>query len=314
MAALEEAAPISPSPAVSGTPPVPAAGVVPQEAASPAIGVPAAPAPAAEAPPTASAAPAEPALKPHTEEPSLLAQALSEHDAKAKPKDGEKPADFKPAEPKTEDAPKADAKPEDKKAEGEKPADLKPAEAAAPVEYKYTLPETIKMDDALKGEVHAAFDEFRTNPAEGAQKLIDLHAKAMQTYADDLAVKQSQSQHDTFKSMRQEWGKEILADPQMGGSGYQTTKAAVARMRDALVRPEFLAPRTYDDGSPRPSKFQEMLETTGVGDHVVFWDILHNAARFMDEPVMPPAGIKPAPNNGRPPTTRLRDLYTPRQT
>ena len=123
---------------------------------------------------------------------------LQEFDKDAKAKDTtkdttkEKPAaETKPAEPAKDAKPAADAKPADKPAEAPKPedaakpADAKPVEPAplTAIEYKYDLPKTLKMDDALKGEVHTALDAFRVDPAKGVQKLIDLHAKTMETYA-----------------------------------------------------------------------------------------------------------------------------------
>lgn len=282
------------------------AAVAPQDTASGAPASVPASAPSPEPAPGGEAAPA--ALKPHTDEPSLLTQALQEIDAKAKPKDPEKPAE--PA--------KADAKPDDKKpAEAAKPeGEIAPEPVKLdPVDYKYTLPETLKMDDAMRAETHTAFDAFRADPT-NPQPLIDLHNKAMQAFVDEHAKGALQAQHDAFREMRKERGKEIMADEVLGGSGFETTKATVARMRDKLVRPQFLELRTWGDGTPRPSKFQEFLETTGAGDFDVFWDILHNAARYADEPQArdQPTDIKPPKDIARAPgSKRLYRQPAPRQ-
>jgi hypothetical protein len=185
-----------------------------------------------------------------------------------------------------------------KPAEPAKPAEVPPAPtaAAAPVEYKYTLPESIKMDDALKGEVHKAFDDFRANPAEGAQSLINLHEKTMRDYAQFLA----QEQHRIFGETRQNWAKQVLSDPEIGGSGHQTAMGAIARMRDLLV-PE----------KDRPA-FEEFLRVTGAGDHPQFLKLLHQAARYYDEPTLPPPNPRPTKDNGQRPARRLRDIYNPR--
>jgi len=188
-----------------------------------------------------------------------------------------------------------------KAAEPAKPADSTPAPAAtsAPVEYKYTLPETIKMDDALKGEVHAAFDKFRANPGEGAQALVDLHDKQMREFAQFMASEQ----HRLFAETRQGWAKQVLSDPEIGGSGHQTAMGAIARMRDMLV-PE----------RERPA-FEEFLRVTGAGDHPQFLKLLHQAARYYDEPTLPPPNPRPPPGNGSRPNRRLRDIYDhPRST
>jgi hypothetical protein len=276
---------------------------------------------AAATPPDAAAVspdPEKPAFAPHTETPSLLAEhdkTAAEKAAKpaaepAQPaaeagKEPGTPAEAKPAEP----TKPADAKTEAKPAEV-KPEEAKPAEPVKPepVEYKYALPETIKLDDARKGELHAALDEFRANPAEGAQRLLDMHAAQMQRFAETTL----ENQHKAFADTRKGWRTEVLA---VGGAGHQTAMQAVARARDALVPSEMLEPRKYDDGSPRLSQFEEFLRVTGAGDHPVFARILHNADRFISEAPFTPIEIAPPPNNGRAPGDRFARLYpnTPRQ-
>jgi hypothetical protein len=280
-------------------------------------------APAAEQPQMAAPVPSAeaaiaPAAAPIPEaKPTLLQEAVKAVEEKAAPA-----AEAKPAEPKVEAKPAADAKPAEgekpaaetkpvdaeKPAEGEKPAaETKPAESAKPepVEYKYTLPETLKLDDATKAELHAALDDFRADPAANAQKLIDLHNKSIEAFAKQVA----QDQRTTFYATRDTWRKEIMADPILGGAGHQTAAGAVARMRDKLVDPADLKPRKFDDGAPRLSAFDEFLETTGAGDHPALWRMLHNAARYLDEPAPPPPNARPAANNGRRGPRRVRELY-----
>lgn len=266
----------------------------------------------ADAPVVASAAPDVPAA-----EPTLLEKFDAEHkpaEVVAAEKPVEKPieaaAEKPPVEAKPADAPaeakpdgekpaekKAEAKPEEKPAE--KPVEAKPPEAVpekvAPeaVAYAYELPETLKLDDATKGQFHGALDAFRADPEKGAQGLINLHNKTMQQFADNLRTEQ----YRVFNETRRGWQNEVLADPEIGGAGHQTAMGAIARMRDLLV--------TEKD---RPA-FEEMLRITGAGDHPQFLKILHNAARFMDEAPLPPPNPKPAPNNGKPPARGMRDLY-----
>jgi hypothetical protein len=85
------------------------------------------------------------------------------------------------------DAAKPEAKPDAKPAEAAKDA-AKPAEPAAPaplppVEYAYTLPETITFGEGDKDKVHGAFDAFRADPAKGAQALIDLRDTVTRVYS-----------------------------------------------------------------------------------------------------------------------------------
>jgi hypothetical protein len=229
-------------------------------------------------------------IKTAAETPSLLEEAGVPEKSAEPPKPEAKPevkADEKPTEKPAEKP--VEAKP------AEKPVEVKPAEPAKPepVAYEYTVPETIKMDDALKGTFHTALDAFRADPSKGAQGLIDLHNQAMTDYATHLAAEQQR----VFNETRANWRKEIMADEQLGGSGYQTTTKAVARMRDLLV-PE----------NDRKS-FNEFLRITGAGDHPAFWRALHNAARYFDEAGMPPPNPTPPPGNGTRGGPRGRVLY-----
>ena len=286
----------------------------------------AAPAPTPEA--TAAAAPAPTPAQPETsatvaDTPSLLETALAKPEA-AKPAEPAKPAEVKPADaPKRAEAPKpADqTKPAEVKPEGE----AKAIEAAKPdpVEYKYALPEGLTMDDARKGELHAALDAFRANPIEGAQGLIDLHNKSMQEFAKQYDADTSADQHRKFNDARKDWNKKIMADSTLGGAGHQTAMGAVARARDALVPASMMQARSWSEadlkaaglpearakelaGSPRISEFEEFLRVTGAGDHPVLMHILHNAARYLDEPqaVNVPTDISPPPDIGRQPGRR----------
>lgn len=242
-------------------------------------------APAAVASPAAGAelpAAAEPAAAAEVpgSEPTLLESFVAGADPAAKPAD--------PA-----------AKPGDPAVPG--PAD--PAAAAPPlpaVDYKYALPETLQLDDAQRTDVHSAFDAFRANPAEGAQALVDLHAKlvgeAVQQVRDD--------QFRIFNDTRKAWRTEVMADPELGGGGYNTSMAAIARMRDLGIS-------RAQPGSPEHKadvdSFNTFLRVTGAGDHPAFLKLMHNFARYFDEPALPPTGAKPPPNNGANPNQSRRE-------
>ena len=263
-------------------PPEPVAGEAPAAAAaSPAAApvTPAAPEPVAAPAPAPEAAPAVPEAIP-----TLLEKFDAEQAAKKPPeapKPEVKPADTaKPAEA---------AKPEEKKPE----AVEAPPAAPQPVAYEYTLPDTIKMDDALKGTFHAALDLVRSDPNKGVQALIDLHNQTMQQFADQTY----QNQVSTFNDTRRGWVTQTMADDELGGAGHQTSMAAIARMRDLLV-PE-----------SRREAFNSFLAVTGAGDHPEFLRILHNAARIYDEAPMPPPGARPPPNIGKPKGSGLRGMY-----
>lgn len=286
----------TPEPVASSHAPAPAATPEPVAAA------PVAPEPAAPA----ATAPAAP--EPEQRELSLLEKFDADRTAKeAKPAEPEKPAAEGEAKPAAEAKP-AEAKPapEAKPAEETKPEAAAPAEAAAPVApepvaYEYALPETIKLDDAQRTELHTALDAFRADPAKGAQGLIDLHNKTMQEYADGLYREQVRAFNDTRKN----WRTEVMADEELGGAGHDTAMGAVARMRDLLL----MQGRNEADAEKNRKEFDDFLKVTGAGDHPAFLRLLHSAARIFDEAPMPPPGPRPPPNLGMPKGRGLRRMY-----
>ena len=234
--------------------------------------------------------PAAPAVEPIPEpEPTLLQKFDAEKAAKEPAAVEPKPAEAKPAEPAAAEAKPAEAP----KPEAEKPAEPAAPAAIEPVAYEYALPETLTMDDGTKGKFHSALDAFRTDPTKGAQGLIDLHNENLQQYADHVA----REQYRVFGETRKGWQRDVMADEELGGAGYETSMGAVARMRDLLV-PE-----------SRRDAFNQMLTVTGVGDHPEFLRILHNAARLYDEAPMPQPGARPTPDAGKPQGRGLRSLY-----
>ena len=183
----------------------------------------------------------------------------------------------------------------------EKPVEP-PAAPAASVEYKYTLPETLKMDDASRAETHAAFDAFRADPSTGAQGLIDLHNKQMQAYAKAL----ERQQIEVFNNTRAQWVKEIHSDPLIGGAGLETAKGVIARMRDQFVSDAKPGTPQYESDM---ADFNRMLRITGVGEHPIFNKMLYRVGNVFDEPSVPSAPAKPPKDIGKPPAGRFRDVY-----
>ena len=287
--------------------PVAAAAMPPAAAASPE--------PAAAAPAAAAAAPipaAEaPAIELVGERPSLLesfgkeakpadkplVEAVKPEASADKPKDG----DVKPAEAKAADAKPADAP---------KPEDVAKPEPLAPVEYVYELPPTLKMDDGLKTELHTALDSFRADPAKGVQPLIDLHNKIVGDFIAQNATETLRNQHKAFNDTRTQWNTDWAADPEIGGSGYQTSMRAIARMRDQFVSDALPGTAKYQTDL---KGFEDFLRITGAGDHPAFGRFLHNVARAFDEPAPPPVNTKPPPNHGQKPGSSKEKLYGPSQ-
>ena len=163
-----------------------------------------------------------------------------------------------------------------------------------PIDYKFETPKGVSISTEQGNELKAALDQFRADPSKGVQGLIDLHAKAIQQYADQTLVRQ----HEVFNDTRKTWRSEVLADDQLGGSGHQTTMRAIARMRDRFV-PE-----------ARREAFNTFMRVTGAGDHPEFLRLLHNVAGAFDEPTLPSPNPKPPPDLGKKPgASRTAILY-----
>lgn len=205
--------------------------------------------------------------------------------------EGEKPA----AEP---EKPKVEGEPEkvEAKVDPEKPAvEAKPVEPVKqePIEYEYKAPEGVVMDEATDKRFRNVLDEFRADPKAGGQKLLDLYAEKTAEMHDNLL----RDQHKAFIETRDGWKKQIMADPEIGGSGHQTAITAAARMRDMFASDH---PTTSKEYAQDMKDLNDFMRITGAGDHPVFVKIFHRIAQRYDEPALPPAGAKPVPNGGMP--------------
>jgi hypothetical protein len=244
---------------------------------------------AVEAPAAASepvAQPSEPVAAPASGDPAATEAPAAEPDAE--------PA-FK-AHTETPTLLETAGKPEDKP--GEKPAE--PAAAAAPATapevrtYEpFVFPEQIHPEPA-QVEAFTAIAAKHNLDQETAQSLVDMHLGAFKTFADSLLAEQ----HRVFGEMRAGWVDKIKADPELGGAGHQTAMRAVARMRDMLVPQQHQA------------EFDEFLRVTGAGDHPAFMRVLHQAARYFDEPAPPSVAPRPTADRGPGPRTFREAMYT----
>lgn len=233
---------------------------------------------------------AAPEVVAHTESATLLESVAPEKPAETAT-EVEQPAE--PAAP-VESAP-------DKPIEPDKPAEtpaepvVEPAAEAAPVAYEFTLPEGFTAPPERLEAVKGLFREAGVSPEHG-QKLIDQYTDAVR----ELQANQYQSWQTSFKSMRDGWVEEVLADPQIGGSGHRTALTAAARARDMLMS-------GYN--ADQKAEFDTFLRVTGAGDHPAFLRLLYSASRYFDEPSAPAAAQIPAPRNGARPGARFTEMY-----
>jgi hypothetical protein len=228
--------------------------------------------------------------------PSLLeaAEAPGQKDAE-KAVEGDQPtavkAEEKPAEPpKTGDQPatekppeqKAEEKPAEAKKDGEAPAEEKPAEKPAleAIEYEYTVPETITMDDARRGQFKEALDGFRADPRAGVQKLLDLHSEVMAGH--DKALRQQQ--YDVFNQTKADWRKQVTEDELIGGAGHRTAMQQIATVRNAFVSDAPFGSKQYKADM---AEFVHALDSTGAGDHPAILRMLYRIGSRLNEPAAP---------------------------
>lgn len=184
-------------------------------------------------------------------------------------------------------------KPEEKPPEEAKP-EVKPEAPEEPFKYEpFKLPEGVPVDE---NRITAFQDIIAPHKLDQdtAQKLVDMHVETMRDFQNALVAKQ----HSDFAETRRQWVDQIRSDPVLGGPGHLTALRTAARMRDLLVSEEHRA------------EFADFMRVTGAGDHPAMMRLLHNAARFLDEPAPPPTPARPVPDRGgNGPVNRQAVLY-----
>lgn len=156
-------------------------------------------------------------------------------------------------------APAADPnKPADKLAEGSE-AGAKPAEGegasdkskdgktdkakdGAPEKYEFKFPEGAQADEALLGEFTPLAKELGLSQ-EGAQKLVDLYAKAQGQAMKTVT--------DHWDNLNKEWVGKVNSDKEYGGADLDKNVAVAKLAIDKFGTPEL----------------KEALNLTGVGNH-----------------------------------------------
>jgi hypothetical protein len=167
----------------------------------------------------------------------------------------------------------------------ETPTETPAVQPAAPEPLKYE-PLTLPEGTTLNAETLTKFDELLgTNQVapELRQSLAEMHMAEAQRFQEHL----QNEQHRIFAETRSEWRNQIMSDPDLGGSGFQTNLAAAQRMLQMFVPPE------------RRVAMDKALVDTGMADHPEFFRLMVNLAKFYDEPASPPVAQKPPPDIGR---------------
>jgi hypothetical protein len=222
------------------------------------------------------------------------------------------PAEVAPA---TEEKPTPAAPPEAAaEAKKEEPVEAKkdeppakPPEPVKPPDYsKLKLPDGFVANDDRMGKFTSLLDDTKVAPAERAQSLLNLAGDVMTEWATNAQKDMLVNQIKVWNDTRSDWRKKVMADPVLGGAGYDTAMGVVARMRDMFVSSSEYGSDGYNADM---KEFVDFLRSTGAGDHPAFHRFLHNVGRSFDEPAPPPPNFKPPADLGRKPKGSLRDLY-----
>ena len=172
----------------------------------------------------------------------------------------------------------------------EKPAEAAPAESVptepTPVEYNFDLPEGFVLSPEPLEQFTSWARDNNVSP-EAAQAAMTMHVAAIQALNEQALAQQ----HAAFADTRREWRTQSVSAPELGGSGFETNRAAAIRMMYLFVEPA------------RRDAFDQALLTTGMTDNPEFFRFLVNLARKFDEPAPPPPGAlgPPAGAGGRAP-------------
>lgn len=136
----------------------------------------------------------------------------------------------------------------DQAAEGDdqpKADDPQSVAAGPPEAYQLTPPEGLEITPDILAEAAPVFKEIGLSNDQ-ANKLMPL--------AGQFAERLMDAQVDAFSQLKKEWVQEAKADPQIGGTRWRETEHLIATALDAA-------------GAPRGSKFRQLLDETGLGNH-----------------------------------------------
>lgn len=180
---------------------------------------------------------------------------------------------------------------------GDKPPEK--VDLAPKIEFQpYVPPEGVKLDDKRINDLNEALIKD-VPPQERRDTLLGMHVEEMKRY--DAMLRQSQQ--DAFRDTRADWRKKLMADSELGGSGFETTKLTGAEMRDLFASRHKPGSEQY---MREMTEFNDMLRYTGVGDHPAFWRLLNNVGRRFKEPAAPQHDFRPPPDLGTRPGNKGR--------
>lgn len=123
----------------------------------------------------------------------------------------------------------------------------------APEKYEaFKLPEGVTINEPVMAEFQGVAKDMGLSQ-EGAQKLIDFHAKTLQ----DFAKATGEEQEKAWKAVTDGWLEEAKNDKDFGGDKFNENVAVAKKALDA-----------FDPlGQGKTSPLREMLDATGAGNN-----------------------------------------------
>jgi hypothetical protein len=177
----------------------------------------------------------------------------------------------------------AEEKPADPKADPEKKPDAEADKPVTPADYKLTLPEGLKADDALVSKFldGAAKGKLSNDTVQALISELGPEVASLSKLATEYASAVQQ-----FQDMNKSWQSECKADPDFGGAKLPDTLAAVRKAWDATLSPDHV------------KALDAALDLTGAGNHPAILRAFHALASRLGEggPVQGrPAGAARSP-------------------
>lgn len=139
---------------------------------------------------------------------------------------------------------------------------IKPAEPAVFDAAKLKLPEGFKADDPVFKQFGEIATKAKIAP-ESAQKLFDLYTSEVK--------KVSESAHDGFRQLNQQWQNEVKGDPEIGGDKLPAVLQTVSKAFDVYGAPGVKEALTLTGAGNNPAivkTFYKMARALTEGGHV----------------------------------------------
>lgn len=188
-------------------------------------------------------------------------------------------------------------KPDDLVSEENKSEEPTPEQPKAPepiIYEEFKFPEDVKVNQDEIEEFTKTVGEFGV-PQEAAQKLMDMHTKAVESITKQVAA----NQWEVFNNTQRDWVTQVMADPILGGSGHQTAMNMAAQARDVV----------FDHNAEKIQQFNEIMSLTGAGNHPIVIEYMYNVNKYIRPGEPLDTQIKPPSDIGSKTLTRAERMY-----